>query len=320
MKNDFRFALRQLMKAPAFSLVAILSLALGIGACTMAFSWIQSVLIDTVPGAEKPGRLVVLASRQANGQIGDTLSLPDVQDLIQDSAVFQGILASQIEAVTVRIAKDPEWLWAQPMTANGFEVLGVRPILGRAFRPEEDDSPRGHPVAIISHSLWTTRFDANPNVVGRTLEISGRPFAVIGVAPEGFHGTMGGLDMDLWVPVTESNEHVDMARAISSRGIRWLHTIGRLRDGVSRAQAAAAVNTVMSRLEQAYPNSNRNMGVAVLPMWKSPWGAQGALFGLLLALGAMACLLLLLVVANVANLLLARATGRDSEMAIRVAV
>jgi predicted permease len=318
--NDFRFAIRQLLKSPAFSAVAILSLAIGIGASTMAFSWIQRILIDSIPGAKDPGQLVVLASRHSSGRISDTLSLPDASDLAAETNVFQGVLASQIEAVNVRIHRDSEWLWVQPATANYFDLLGVQPILGRGFRPEEDDAPGGNGVVVISHSLWQRRFAADSQVIGRTLEISRRVFTIIGVAPPEFRGTMGGLGFDLWVPVTMSNEHTDIARALTSRGIRWLHTLARLREGVSLRQAQAAVDIAMRRLEAAHPNSNRNTGVAVLPVYQSPWGAQGLLLPLLSALAGMALLLHLLVIANIANLLLARATARESEMCVRLAL
>jgi predicted permease len=318
--NDLRYAVRQLLKAPAFTTVAVLSLAVGIGASTMAFSWIQRILVDSVPGAKDPGRLVVLASRHSSGRISDTLSLPDASDLAAETNVFQGVLASQIEAVNVRIQRDPEWLWVQPTTANFFDLLGVRPILGRGFHPEEDDAPGGNGVVVISHSLWQRRFAGDPQVLGRTLEISRRVFTIIGVAPPEFRGTMGGLSFDLWVPVTMSNEHTDIARALTSRGIRWLHTIARLEEGVSLREAQAAVDIAMRRLESAHPNSNRNTGVAVLPVWKSPWGAQGLLLPLLTALAGMALLLLLLVIANIANLLLARAITRESEMSVRLAL
>lgn len=318
--NDLRFAVRQLLKAPAFAAVAILSLGLGIGVCTIAFSWIQHVLIDAIPGVREPARLVVLAERQAGGRIGDTLSLPDAKDLTADTQVFQGIIGSQIEAVSVRLDASPEWLWAQTTTANFFDVLGVAPILGRGFQANEADSPGGNTVAVISHGLWTRRFHSDPSIVGRTLEISRRPFTIIGVAPEDFRGTMGGLGFDLWLPVSMSNEHDDIARALSSRGIRWLHTVARLKDDVSLRSAQAAVDAVMHRLETEFPKSNQNIGVAVLPVWKSPWGAQGKLLPLLLALAGMAVLLLILVIANLANLLLARATARDAEMAVRLAL
>lgn len=318
--NDLRFALRQLRKSPTFTGVAVLSLAIGIGACSMAFSWIQRVLVDTVPGAHGPNELVVLASRHVSGKISDTLSLPDANDLAAETQLFQGVLASQMEAVPVRIHRDSEWLWAQTTTANYFDLLGVPPALGRGFRPDEDDAPGGNGVVVISHALWWRRFGGDPGILGQSIEISHRPFTIIGVAPAEFLGTMGGLRFDLWVPLTMSNEHTDIAKALSARGIRWLHTMARLQPGVSLRQAQAGADTIMQRLEASYPNSNRNTGVAVLPVWKSPWGAQGLLLPLLTALGGMAALLLILVIANVANLLLAQATARESEMSVRLAL
>ena len=318
--NDLRYALRQLVKSPTFTAVAVLSLAIGIGACSVVFSWIQRTLVDTVPGARDPGQLVVLASRHVSGKISDTLSLPDAQDIGAETNIVQGVFASQIEAIGVRLGNDPEWLWAQATTANFFDILGVRPTLGRGFRADEDDAPGGNGVVVISHGLWSRRFAADPGVLGRVVEIGRRPFTVIGVAPEGFRGTMGGLAFDLWIPVSMSSEHANLAHALTARGIRWLHTMARLREGVSIRQAQAAVDTVMRRLEAAHPNSNRNVGVAVLPVWRSPWGAQGLLLPLLLALAAMATLLLVLVIANVANLLLARATARETEMSVRIAL
>ncbi|MBL9126455.1 MAG: ABC transporter permease, partial [Verrucomicrobiales bacterium] len=237
-----------------------------------------------------------------------------------ESRTFRGVIASQIEAVTVRFGGETEWLWAQPATANYFEVLGIPMALGRGFRADEDGAPGGNGVVVLGHGLWKRRFGSDPAVLGRVIEIARRPFTVIGVAPAEFRGTMGGLSFDLWYPVTMSSEHTDVGRAMTSRGIRWLHTIARLQDGVSIRQAQAATDTVMRRLEAAYPNSNRNVGVAVLPVWQAPWGAQGLLLPLMTVLAAMAILLQMLVIANVANLLLARATAREGEMSVRLAL
>lgn len=320
LMNHLRVSIRQILKAPAFTLVTVVTLSLGIGACTLVFSWIRSVLIDTIPGARDPGRLVVLADRHVSGAIADTLSMPDLRDLAATTNIFAGITGSQMEATPLRIGQEVEWVWAQTTTANYFEVLGVQPSLGRGFRVDEDQAPRGNPVVVISHGLWQRRFGSDPAVIGRTLEVGRRPFTVIGVAPAGFRGTMGGLGFDLWYPVTMSGEFEDIQRALVTRGWRWLHTVARLREGVSMAQAQAATDTVMRRLEAEYPNSNRDSGAAVLPVWRSPWGAQGLLLPLLMSLAGVAALLLLLVIANVGNLLLARASSREGEMSVRLAL
>jgi hypothetical protein len=197
--NTFRLSIRQLLKVPAFSAITVLTLSLGIGACTLVFSWIRGVLIDTIPGARDPGRLVVLADRHVSGAIADTLSLPDLRDLAATTNIYAGITGSQMEATTLRVGTDVEWVWSQCTTANFFDVLGVRPALGRTFRPEEDQAPRGNPVALISHSLWERRFGSDPNVIGRQVEIGRRPFTIIGVAPADFsrhHGRPGFRSVD----------------------------------------------------------------------------------------------------------------------------
>ncbi|MBL9138226.1 MAG: ABC transporter permease [Verrucomicrobiales bacterium] len=318
--NTLRLSFRQLLKAPAFTLVTVVTLSLGIGACTLVFSWIRSVLIDTIPGARDPGQLVVLADRHISGAIGDTLSMPDLRDLAANTNVFNGVVGSQMEATPLRIGKEVEWVWAQVTTANYFDVLGVRPGLGRGFRADEDQAPRGNPVVVISHGLWQRRFGADPDILGRTIEVGRRPFTIIGVAPAGFRGTMGGLGFDLWYPVTMSGEFADIQRALATRGWRWLHTVARLQQGVPIDRAQVATDIIMRRLEAEYPASNRDNGVAVLPVWRSPWGAQGLLLPLLMSLAGVAALLLLLVIANIGNLLLARASSRESEMSVRLAL
>ncbi len=318
--RDLRFAIRQWLKAPGFTLVAVLTLSLGIGVCTLVFSWVRVVLVDIVPGARDPDRLVVLVLRNTNGELGDTLSRLDEIDLGAETNLFAGVIGSQMEATALRIGDEVEWVWAQPVTANYFDVLGVRPILGPGFRAGDDQGPHGNPVAVISHRLWQHRFRGDPAVIGRTVEISRHPFTIVGVAPETFRGTMGGLGFDLWMPVTMSTEYPDMERALQSRGWRWLHTMARLRAGVSVEQAQAGVDVLMRRAQATYPDSNRNVGVAVLPVWKAPYGAQSRLLPLLTALTAVAALLHLLVIANVANLLLARSTSRENEMAVRQAI
>lgn len=318
--NDFRFALRQLLKSPGFTLVAVLTLALGIGANTVVFGWINTVLVDTVPGAKEANRLVVLCPRDASGRLTDTMSFPDNVDLSTDTNTFAGVIGSSYDTVTLRVGAEISWVWAESATANYFEVLGIKPELGRLFLPDEDSKPGGNPVVILSHDLWRRRFAADPGVIGRTAEIGSRSFTIIGVAPASFQGTMGGLRFDLWLPVSMSPQFGFAERVLVKRAARFLHTYARLQPGITLDQAQGAASLVMKRLETGHPDSNREVGVAVLPVWKSPYGGQSRLLPLLQVLVFAAALLLLIVTANMANLLLARAVARRQEMSVRIAL
>jgi predicted permease len=321
--SDLKFALRQLLKNPGFTAVAVLTLALGIGANTAAFSWIQSVLLRTIPGVVEPNRLVVLAPRHVTGRLIDTMSYPDIQDLAAHKGLFAGIVASQYSPMSLSVGDEPEWVWGQIVTANFFDVLGVRAALGRTFLPEEEIQPGGHPVAVLSHAFWKRRFNGDSNVVGRILTLNRHAFTVVGVAAPGFRGTMGGLAFDLWAPVMMHGQLTpggwDPA-LFQSRGNRWLHTVARLAPQTNAKSAQAAVDTIARQWEQEFPTSNRNIGYAVVPMWKSPWGAPGVLLPLLSVMFAVTVLVLLIVAANIANLLLARATSRERELALRMAL
>ncbi len=321
--NDLKFALRQLLKNPGFTAVAVLTLALGIGANTAAFSWIQTVLLRTLPGVTDAGQLVVLVPRHVSGGVIDTMSYPEVQELAAHKELFAGIVASQYSPLTLTAGPEPEWVWGQMVTANFFDVLGVRPVLGRTFLPDEESRPGGHPVVVLSHGFWQRRFKGDPNIMGRTITLNRHAFTVVGVAAEGFRGTMGGLAFDLWVPVMMRGQLLEAGSEqtfFKMRGNRWLHTIARLAPGASPGRVEAALDTVARQWEQEFPVSNRNLRFAALPLWKSPWGAPGVLLPLLSVLFAVTLLVLLIVAANVANLLLARAQSREREIAVRMAI
>lgn len=321
--NDLRFAVRQLVKSPAFTAVAVLTLALGIGANTAAFSWIQSVLLRTVPGVAAMDRLVVLLPRHITGGLIDTMSYPEMKELAGHKEIFTDIVASQYAPFSMLAGPEPEWVWGQLVTANFFDALGVRPLLGRAFLPDEETTPGGHPIVVLSHGFWQRRFQGDSNIVGRTITLNHHSFTVVGVAAADFRGTMGGLSFDLWAPLmmheqlTPDGSHQTL---FEMRGNRWLHTIARLAPGVNPGQVEAALDTIARRWEQEFPTSNRNLRFAAVPLWKSPWGAPGVLLPLLSVLFAVTLLVLLIVAVNIANLLLARAQSRGREIAVRMAL
>lgn len=316
----FRLALRHWCQTPTLTLVAICSLAAGIGANAIVFTWIRATLLEALPGVSRPGELAVITTRHVSGSLGETLSLKDIESLSSAESVFAGITASQLGAVSLQTGEHTEWLWGQFTLANYFEVLGVRPVLGRGFLPGEDRSGTKDAVAVISYDYWQRRFQGDPGVVNRVVEFNHRPVTIVGVAPAGFLGTMGGLKFDVWVPLGTEADAADLRLREERRGWRWLHTVARLAPGVSHAQARTAADSLGRRLAQDFPAVSKDLTFTVLRVWEAPWGGQGLFLPLLRSLAVVALLLLGLVLVNVANLLLARALVRRAEMAVRVAL
>jgi predicted permease len=321
--RDVRFALRLLVKNPAFTIVAILTLALGIGANTAAFNWIQNVILRSVPGVPELNSLVVIAPQHTSGTITDTMSYLDTKDLNARKDIFSGVAVSQFSPVSLENGSDHVWAWGQIVSANYFDVLQVRAALGRTFLREEEIKPGGHPVVVISHAFWKRQFAGDPKIVGRVIRLNQTSFTVVGVAAEGFLGNLGGLSFDLWAPVMMNREITPGggdSDLFTSRGARWLHTMARLAPGVSREQAAAACATIAKSWEKEFPNSHRDMQLKLFPLWDSPWAAPRIMLPVLSVLFAVTILVLLIVAANFANLLLARASTRAREMSVRVAL
>lgn len=316
--NDLRYAWRMLLKNPGFTAVAVLSLALGIGANTTVFCWIQNILLRPLPGVAKPEHLVVVTTTHGATQ-WDTVSLPDLKDCRELRDVFAGIIGSQITPACLTLNGKARWIYGQIATANFFDVLGVKTALGRTFLPEEDQKPGANPVLVLSYGFWQGHFGGDPNVIGQTVELNRRSFTIVGVVPPDFRGTMSGLNFDFWAPLSMHNEVANFGSLIH-RGDHWLHTQARLQPAVGRERAQAALNLLTRQLEQAYPDTNREIGLRILPMWKSPYGGQAAMLPVLRILLAVSLGVLLIVAANVANLLLARAAVRTKEVSIRLAL
>ncbi len=316
--TDLKYAIRLLLKQPGFALTVILTLGLGIGATSTVFCWMQATLLRPYPGAANMSELVVLCSVH-NGQVNDTVSYPDLTDFAALTNVFAGIVGSQVTPSCITVEGHAQWAYGQLATANFFDVLGVKMVLGRSFLPDEEAKPGAAPVLVISHGYWKRRFGADPNVAGKVVDLNRRPFTIIGVAPEGFIGSMSGLQCDFWAPLCMHQEVAHFGN-MTERADRWVHCLARLQKGVSRDQAQAASTTLAAALTAQWPRSNTGITLRVLEPMRAPYGGQAVFLPVLRILFAVGAVVLLIVTANVANLLLAKSAARQREIGVRMAL
>lgn len=320
--NDLRFALRQLLKSPGFTAVAVLTLALGIGANTAIFSVVDQLLVRPLP-VHAPERLVLLGQSYRQGQVDYEFNYPLFRDYQRTNQVFSHLSAHAIQAVGFGTGGATERVQACLVSGNYFSMLGVDAALGRTFAPTEGAEIDDAFVAVLNHGLWQRRFGADPQVIGKTVTVNGRTFSVVGVAPRDFAGVKRGVVPDLYLPITTlgqlSADRPGGDHPLASRYFTWHQIMGRLKDGVSREQAKASIE-VLARQAALAKTPNVSTNVAVLA------GTQGFTNDLndarlpLNLLLATAGLVLLIACANLANLQLARATGRSRDFAIRLAL
>jgi putative ABC transport system permease protein len=318
--QDLRYGARILLKAPSFTLIAVLTLALGIGANTAIFIWLKAILLQPLPGVMESHRLVMLHSvltRSDNRAI--QVSYPDYKDYRDRNEVFSGLAAFNLDTFNLLDGEGrPERVIGSLVSGNYFDVLGVRAALGRTFAPEEDRTPLSHPVVVVSYRLWQRRFAADPTLVGKAIRLNQRDFTVIGVAPEGFNGSWVGLALDLWAPLMMTPQLSRTVDPFNRRDSQWLMVIGRLKYGVTFDQAQANTQNIAAQLAKDYPQDDEGIGATLFTLIDEPYGA-GQMAPWFVVLMVVAGLVLLIACANVANLLLARAAGRGREMGIRVA-
>jgi predicted permease len=317
---DLLFGFRMLRRNPGVSLLAILCLTLGIGANAVVFGWIEGVLFRPFPLVREQERLFVLAGT-ARGTSGfSEVSWPDFLDFQRSATLLDSFIAEKITGTTLSIGDRAERVTGSVVSANYFDALGVHPALGRGFEPAEDSGRNAHPVVVISHQLWTGRFQGDPGIIGKTQILNGLPHTIVGVAPEGFFGTFVGYPFQFWVPASMQERFDSSGYKLEDRGARWIEGFVRLKPGVSPAQAQAEVSAIASRLELAFPETNRGRSIRLLPLSQAPFNNAGLLRPTLgVALGV-AALVLLIACANVGNLLLVRSLARRHEMTIRLAL
>ena len=319
--HDLRYAVRAIVRRPGLTTVAVLTLALGIGANTTVFSWVRSILLDPLPWAGEADRLVEVTTN-TRGQTFSSLSYPNFLDLRERSRAMPAMTAHEFEAVSLALPGSgaAERAWAEMTSASFFAVMDVRPAVGRFFHADEDAAELANPVVVLSHRLWQSRLAADPGAVGATVRINEHPFTVIGVAPPGFGGGYSGLAFDLWVPITMQAWLQPGSDALTQRGSRWLNVMGRLAPGATIAAARAEMATVGADLERAYPDNNTGFTIQVEPLRRSANGPQKVMGPMLSVLLLLVAVVLVVACANVANLLLARAEERRRELAVRLSL
>jgi macrolide transport system ATP-binding/permease protein len=319
--QDIRYGIRILLRRPVFTTVAVLSLALGIGANSAIFSLVDALLWQTLP-VESPETLMGLYTRDEKSPGLAPLSHLNWKDYQEMSRSFSGVMGYSFAPVSIQAAGPPERAFALLTSGNYFDLLGIKAARGRTFLPEEDSKPGTHPVVVVSHNFWMDNLEGDPQAVGRSITINGSGYTVIGVTPETFTGTNAGPGPQLWVPMAMNRQ------ILPNEAVNWfderrglmINAVGRLRPGVTPAEAQAEISTIAQRLQRDYPQDNKGRTAEIVPLTEAtfgPGGRQGVIAGtglLMVVVG----LVLLIACANVSNLLLAQAAARRREISIRL--
>ena len=319
--QDLRYTLRTMFRHRAFTLLAVFTLAIGIGANTTVFSWVDAMLLRPLSGVASPDRLAAVETLTPNGAFVPN-SYPDYRDFRDHLKLVSGIAVTHPAAFSVGQQDHAERVWGELVSGNFFSVLGTGATLGRVFLPQEyGDKPGAFPSVVISDRFWRSHFNADPSIAGKTIRVNQHELTVIGVADPAFHGSFAGVAFDLWVPYMMQPELNGVDEwMLRDRANRNMFGVARLKPGVTLDQARAELASLATRMAIADADTNQGLSATVLPLVNSHFGTQSLLLAPLRILMGVCGVLLLIVCANVANLLLARATVRQKEFSTRLAL
>ena len=319
--KDIQYALRSIRKSPGFTAIVALSLGLGIGANTAIFTLVNAVFLKPIP-VEEPSRVISVFTTDPKNPGFLPLSYLNYLDYRDKNTVFSGLAAYTGVPIALRTDAEPQQIFGELASGNFFDVLGAKPILGRAFRPEEDGAPGAHPVAVLSYAFWMRQYGGNRGILGQTIILNGYPYVVIGVAPPNFQGVNAFAGPSLWAPIAMHAQLEPLDAWFVTRRFLPLNVVGRLKPGASEIQARAELQTIASQLEHEYPNDNRGRGIKTLPLTASLVNpnARDNLLSASKLLMTVVGLVLLIACANIANLLLVRSASRRKEIAIRLSI
>src|SRR5713101_4622623 len=313
--QDLRFALRQMRRAPGFALTAVLILTLGIAANVIVFGVLQALILRQldVPQAD---RVMTLQPKEGAGPF---LSYPEVRDVRDGNSVFSAVAAFEIQDFGLEANGVTRPVWGYEVSGQYFEVVGIKPFLGRLLERADDDHPGASEAAVLSWSAWKSDFGADPNILGKIIRINKHPYTIVGVTPEGFYGTEKIAQTDIFVPMA-NQASLDGFNWLESRSYKNLFSIVRMKDGVTMPQVQAELNTIVARIARQYPKEEEGLALKLAPPGLIGDWMGGPARGFLAAVMVLAGIVLLAACANLGSLFAARTADRAREVAIRMAI